>query len=140
MAGREDIIAAMAPLKLFGDLAGPEREAAASQFRETWFSEGERVLRQGLSGSGFYVILEGECSIRVDGEERSRLGRGQFFGEMAILLGSTPVADVVALTRVRCLAIGPEEAKAFIMAHPRFMYQMLVTLAERLSAANRRNG
>ena len=69
---------------------------------------GQRILRQGFAGTGFYVILEGEVTVRIDGEDRARLGKGDFFGEMSLLLGEPPVADVVALTPLRVLHLaGP---------------------------------
>jgi CRP-like cAMP-binding protein len=33
------------------------------------------------------VILDGEAAVVVDGTERARLGRGEFFGEISIILG-----------------------------------------------------
>ncbi len=108
MAGRDEIVDAIAGFALFADLTTPQLEAVAHIFEERWFPEGERVLRQGLTGSGFYVILDGACSIQVDGQERATLGRGEFFGEVSILLGESPVADVVAQTPLRCLVLaGP---------------------------------
>ena len=37
---------------LFADLSTPQLESVAHTFEERWFPEGERVLRQGLTGSG----------------------------------------------------------------------------------------
>ena len=38
------------------------------------------------------------AAVLVDGQQRASLARGEFFGEVSILLGESPVADVVALT------------------------------------------
>lgn len=136
MAGREDIVATLAQFTLFGDLTEPQLEAVAGQLEEVWFPQGQRVLRQGLSGSGFFIVLEGECSVRVDGEERARLGRGEFFGEVTVLLGDPPTADVVTLMPTRCLLLGAPSAEAFFVSLPRLMYRMLQVQARRLRAAN----
>ena len=82
---------------LFADLTAPQLEGIVHTFEEAVFADGERILRQGLSGSGFHVILDGEAAVVVDGTERARLGRGDFFGEVSILLGESPIADVVAI-------------------------------------------
>jgi CRP-like cAMP-binding protein len=137
MAGTDEIVDAIAGFALFADLTTPELQGVAHSFEERWFPEGERVLRQGLSGSGFHVILDGACSIQVDGEERARLGRGEFFGEVSILLGEPPVADVVALTPLRCIVLGGPAVEPFLVAHPRVMYRMLQASARRLRNANR---
>lgn len=137
MAGRDEIVDTIAGFAMFADLQTPQLQAVAGQFEEVWFPDGERILRQGLTGSGFYVILDGECSVVVDGEERARLGRGEFFGEVSILLGEPPTADVVALRPVRALVLGGPAVEAFLIAHPRVMYRMLASQARRLRNANR---
>ena len=106
-------------------------------FEEAVFSDGERILRQGLTGSGFYVILDGEAAIVVDGTERARLGRGEFFGEVSIILGESPIADVVATRPLRCLVLAGPRVEPFLVDHPRVMYRMLQAQARRLRAANR---
>jgi CRP-like cAMP-binding protein len=137
MAGTDPIVDTIAGFALFADLTTPQLESVAHTFDEQWFAEGDRVLRQGLTGSGFYVILEGSCSIRVDGVERATLSRGEFFGEVSILLGEAPVADVVALSQLRCLVLAGPAVEAFLVGHPRVMYRMLQASARRLRNANR---
>jgi CRP-like cAMP-binding protein len=137
MAGREELIDAIAGFGLFADLTAPQLEGIAHTFDEVMFGEGERILRQGLSGSGFHVILDGEAAVVVDGMERARLARGDFFGEVSILLGENPIADVVATRPLRCLVLAGPAVEAFLIAHPRVMYRMLQAQARRLRAANR---
>jgi CRP-like cAMP-binding protein len=109
----------------------------AHTFEERFFPEGERILRQGLTGSGFFVILDGQCSILVDGQQRATLSRGDFFGEVSILLGEPPVADVVATTPVRTLFLAGPAVESFLVGQPRVMYRMLQAQARRLRNANR---
>ena len=122
---------------LFADLTNPQLEGIVHTFEEAVFAEGERVLRQGLTGSGFYVILDGEAAVVVDGTERARLGRGEFFGEVSILLGESPIADVVAIAAAALPRPGRPGVEPFLVAHPRVMYRMLQAQARRLRAANR---
>ncbi len=136
MAARDDIVELLAGLALFADLSRPELEAVAHTFEEEWFTEGQRVLRQGFSGSNFYVVLEGEAAVRIDGQTRATLGRGEFFGEVSVLLGEPPTADVVALRPLRCLVLNGHESEAFLLSHPRVMYRMLQAQARRLRASN----
>jgi CRP-like cAMP-binding protein len=126
----------LAQLAMFADLNDPELEAVAHTFDEEVFAQGQRVLRQGLSGSGFYVILEGDASVRIDGQERFRLGRGDFFGEISVLTGETPSADIVAETMLRCLVIPAPEFESFLIEKPRVMFRMLQAEARRLRSAN----
>ena len=137
MAGSDEIVDTIAGFALFADLTAPELREVVHSFEERWYPAGERVLRQGLSGSGFYVILEGRCSVQVDGEERATLGRGDFFGEVSILLGESPVADIVALETLRCLVLPGPSVEGFLTGHPQVMYRMLQASARRLRNANR---
>jgi CRP-like cAMP-binding protein len=137
MADRDELIDVIAGFGLFADLTSPQLEGIVHTFDEVAFAAGERVLRQGLTGSGFHVILEGEAVVVVDGNERAKLGRGDFFGEVSILLGETPIADVVATRPMSCLVLAAPSVEAFLVAHPRVMYRMLQAQARRLRAANR---
>ena len=68
MAEREELIDTIAGFALFADTPGPRLEAIVHLFEEAAFAEGEKVLRQGLAGSAFYVILDGEAAIVIDGD------------------------------------------------------------------------
>jgi CRP-like cAMP-binding protein len=133
----ESVAARLAQLALFADLRWPALEAVTHQFEEEVFGAGQRVLRAGLTGSGFYVVLEGEASVTVDGAERRRLARGDFFGEISALTGEPPSADVRAETLLRCLVLGGPELEPFLLAHPPVMLRMLQAEARRLRDADR---
>ena len=124
-------------LALFADLRWPELESVAHAFDEEVFAPEQRVLRQGLSGSAFYVILDGEASVAIDGVERRRLGRGEFFGEISALTGEPPSADVRAETVLRCLVIPGPQLEAFLLERPTVTVRLLQAEARRLRDANR---
>ena len=135
-AGTENLVETLSRLSLFADLPYPQVEALAHTFTEEVFAEGQRVIREGMTGSGFYVILEGEANVVISGQERARLTRGDFFGEISILTDELPTADVTATTILRCLTIPDNELKAFMLRQPNVMYRMLQVEARRLRAAN----
>ena len=135
-AGTENLVETLSRLSLFADLSHPKLEGLAHAASEEVFAEGQRVLRQGMTGGGFYVILEGEASVQIDGTERARLAHGDFFGEISILTDEPPAADVVATTVLRCLTIPDNELKEFMLRQPSVMYRMLQVEARRLRAAN----
>jgi CRP-like cAMP-binding protein len=132
----ENVVETLAGLSLFGDLGHAELEALAHTFSEEVFAEGQRVLRQDVSGGGFYVILDGDARVVIDGEERARLRRGDFFGEISVLTDTSPTADVVAASVLRCLVIAANELKPLLTGRPSVMYRMLQVEARRLRAAN----
>jgi CRP/FNR family transcriptional regulator, cyclic AMP receptor protein len=132
MAVRDDVVNTIAGFTLFADLTGPQLEELVHIFDEAWFGQGERVLRQGVSGGGFYVILEGTAAIRVNDVERSLLKPGEYFGEVSCLLGEVPVADIVAATPLRCLVLPGGQLEGFLTAHPRVMFRLLQGEARKL--------
>ena len=126
-------IGSLGRLALFDDLSRPELERIAHTYDEEMFPEGQRVLRQGLSGSNLYVILDGEAAVVIDGIERLRLGRGEFFGEASALLGSPPTADVVATMALRCLVVAADGLERFLTDHPSVAVRMLKVEVQRLA-------
>ena len=139
-ASTASYVEALARLSLFADLPHPRLEALAHSFGEEMFAEGQRIVRQDVTGAGFYVILDGEAKVVIDGQERARLTRGDFFGEISILTDEAPAADVVATSLLRCLIIPDNELKAFLLKQPSVMWRMLQIEARRLRAANVWNG
>jgi CRP-like cAMP-binding protein len=132
MGDRDQIVDTLGNFTLFADLTRPQLEGVAHTFEEEAFAEGQRVLRQGFSGNNFYVILEGEAVVRVDGSDLATLGRGDFFGEVSVLLGDPPTADVVATRPMRCLVLAGPEVQEFLVAHPKVMFRLLQAEARRL--------
>lgn len=132
----DEITAVLSGLTLFADLSRPELEEVAHTFEEEMFSAGQRILRQGFKGTGFYVIVDGEATVRINGDERARLSRGDFFGEMSLLLGEPPVADVVATGHLRCVVLPGPVLDQFLHSHPPVMFRMLQAVARRLRASN----
>ena len=131
------LVDTLSGLTLFADLSRPQLEQVAHKMTEESYPTGQRILRQGFTGTGFYVILDGEVAIKIDGNEVTRLSKGDFFGEMSILLGEPPVADVVATRQLHVLHLGGPELEGFLRDHPPVMYRMLKTVALRLYNASR---
>jgi CRP-like cAMP-binding protein len=131
----EDLVERLGQLALFADLSRPQLEGIAHTYDEEVFPDGQRVLRQGLSGSNLYLILDGEACITINETERTRLGRGEFFGEVSALLDTPPTADVLAAGTLRCLVIPGGDVEPFLAAYPRVAIRMLKAEVQRLASA-----
>jgi CRP-like cAMP-binding protein len=132
MANGEDLVDTLRRFNLFADLDRAQLEAIADPDSERSFAAGERIMRRGMSGMGFYVILDGEAIVTLGGEELNRLRQGDFFGEISTLLDEPLTADITAQTPVRVLEIPGPRLKAFLLSYPQVMFRMLVTEARRL--------
>jgi CRP-like cAMP-binding protein len=132
---RPDLVDTLSQLTLFADLSRPQLESVAHAVEEEVFAEGQRVLRQGLSGSAFYIILEGQAAIQIDGEQPWTLGPGDFFGEVSALGGEAPTADVVAATMLRCAVVSGPDLERFLLERPQLLLRLLKAEARRLRSA-----
>ena len=121
----EELADTIAGFALFADLSTPQREHVVDVFGEQWFADEEKVLRQGLSGSGLFIILDGSAAIRIDGVDRATLRAGDYFGEISCLLGEAPTADIVAIGPLRCLVLAVSQVESFLKANPTVMYRLL---------------
>lgn len=135
MAVRQDLGDMVAGFRLFADLTPSQLQAATHIFDELWFTEGQRILRTGFSQPDFFVIVEGKAMVRIAGEDKVELSNGEFFGEISVLLGEPPTADVVALTSLRCMRLAGAEVQRFLTDFPEVMFRMLQAEAGRLRSA-----
>jgi CRP-like cAMP-binding protein len=121
----EELSDTIAGFALFADLTTPQLEQIVHVFSEQWFAAGEKVLRQGLSGSGLYIVVDGSAAIRIDGVDRATLRAGDYFGEISCLLGDAPTADIIAVGGLRCLVLASSQVEGFLKANPNVMYRLL---------------
>jgi len=106
---------------------------------ETLDCEAQKVMfRAGDAGDAMYLIERGKVRIYVqatDGHEvtLTDLGRGDFFGEMALLDGQRRSANAVIAEDARLAVLSREHFLSFIMGgNPNVALEMLTALANRL--------
>ena len=105
---------------------------------ETLDSPAHQVLfHAGDVGDAMYLIERGKVRICVqtkDGHEvtLAELGRGDFFGEMALLDGERRSADAVVVTDARLALLSREHFLSFMRSSPDVALEMLTALANRL--------
>jgi CRP/FNR family cyclic AMP-dependent transcriptional regulator len=127
-----DTAAQLGRLGIFADLTEAQLRNVAAELDERSFPEGGWVLRQGETGTGLFIVVDGEVGVVIDDEERATLATGSFFGEVSVLLGEPVTADIVVRKPLRCLVIPPQRAEEFLLAYPRVMYRMFQIEARRL--------
>jgi flavin reductase (DIM6/NTAB) family NADH-FMN oxidoreductase RutF len=117
---------------ILGALPPAMREKLLSAGEEHVYEPGDTVIRQGERGADAFVILSGHARVVRDGRDLARLGSGQFFGEVAMLDGRTRTADVVAESRLRCIALSRETVKRALRTEPDLAWRVLEVLAGRI--------
>lgn len=118
---------------LFSSFNDKHLQAVVKTAKETEFGSGATIVKEGdRSKVGFFLILEGQVEVRKAGRVLSRLGSGQFFGEMAVLDGQPRSADVVAVAPTKCLVLASWDIKGLITTYPDIAHEIIGELTRRL--------
>jgi CRP-like cAMP-binding protein len=98
-----------------------------SQFKAKVVPAGEILLRQGKSGRGLYLILDGLVQVTQLGSIQSKwLREGDVFGEISLVYESPVSATCTAARRSLLYVLEPERFQALVLRYP----EVKETLAE----------
>ena len=126
---------ALRGVPLFAGLSEEDLERLARQMKERRFSADSTVTSEGAGGAGFFVIVEGNATVVVAGEERAQLGPGDHFGEIALIDEGMRSATINADSDLLCYGMTAWEFRPFIEEHPQVAWIILQTMARRLRDA-----
>jgi CRP-like cAMP-binding protein/Flp pilus assembly protein TadD len=119
-------------------LSSKELRLLATFSTEEMYKAGQKIFLEGERGEKFFIILDGEVRISKfipgAGEEAlAILGRGDFFGEMALIDDSPRSADAIAHTSVTVLPIENKLLSDVLSRDVDSSYQFLYILCKILS-------
>ncbi|ORE06323.1 camp-dependent protein kinase regulatory subunit [Rhizopus microsporus var. microsporus] len=100
----------LAEVPLLKSLESYERHKIADALESVYFQDKEQVMKQGDIGDQFYLIESGTAvfyKTDKNGEQQevNQLGRGSYFGELALLNDSPRAATVIAKGRLKCATL-----------------------------------
>ncbi len=124
---------------LFSDLPDRDLENVAKTMRQRTFQPGDTIAAEGSGGVGFFVIDDGEALVTVGGEEVGRLGRGDYFGEIALIAETDRTATVKAQTELRCYGMTSWEFRPLVEGNASIAWKLLEAMAQKLRAAEQRH-
>jgi len=106
------------------------------------FQAGETILDEGVAGDHLYVIQSGEVELSrtTQAGQRvvARLGAGDFFGELGVVLGKPCINRAVAVCNTRVLELDRATLEAMCLNEPQIAIRMIRVLVSRLIEAERR--
>lgn len=105
------------------------------------FGVDEVIFEEGSTGRELFVVLDGEVEIaKVDGARKTsiiKLGKGEFFGEMAVIDGSARSATAIASApNTKVMRINHARFVYLVSQQPAFALMVMDALSKRLRASN----
>ncbi len=121
LSAQENVVVTRLPL--LAALPAAIREIVAASFVPVRFEFGETVVRAGDPADGYYVVIEGQARVLVEGDEGTEvslnlLGPGEPFGEAALLEGTPRSATVRAASELTVLRLDRGVFAAVLERYP----------------------
>jgi CRP/FNR family cyclic AMP-dependent transcriptional regulator len=135
----------LARVELFSGLDKKELHTLAESCQERKYSAGTRIMSQGDTGVGLYVITSGKVHITHSsgpGQAEEDLGTadaGDVLGEMALLDDLPRSASITAVEDVTALVLPIWEFRTVLRNHPDIALKLLAVLSRRLRKAEQRS-
>ena len=117
----------LAGVPLLEGMSEEQVSAIASQFHEVHVRSGDELTHEDEHGATFFVVLDGNVSVKVHDEKVAELGPGDHFGEVALVTGQRRNATVKAIDSCRLAKMMAWDFNELTDAHP--------ALAARIAAA-----
>lgn len=95
------------------------------------FKAGDVLVERGDPGDAMYIVLSGIAEVDVGGRFH-RIKKGDFLGEMAVMVGKKRMATVKAVEDVEALQISAEDFEALLLKRPRIALTIMKRMVERL--------
>ena len=85
-----------------------EQQQLADALEPVTFSDGDEIITEGDFGEHVYIVEEGEVCATCEAQDGvlAQYGRGDFFGELALMTEAPRLATVVAQGKVKCVMLG----------------------------------
>jgi CRP-like cAMP-binding protein len=116
---------------IFQGLSQKEMKTLADNFTQRSFREGTELTAEGQGGVGFFIIESGEAVVTVDGQERRRLGAGDYFGEVALIDGGLRTATITAVSDGTSYGLTPWQFRPLVETNASIAWPLLEAMAKR---------
>lgn len=117
---------------LFGGLSTKELMSLSRLMDEVDLKPGTVIIREGNTGGEFFIVVEGTIEVRRNGRHLSRLGPGDYLGEIALIDRGPRTATAMTETEARLLVLASREFHSMLASDPRIENKILRTLAARV--------
>jgi CRP/FNR family transcriptional regulator, cyclic AMP receptor protein len=117
---------------LFSTSSAKDLRLIRKALEEVTVPAGRLLTEQGTIGREFFLIVDGQASVRRNNRKVATLGPSQYFGELALLDRRPRSASVVSDTEMTLLVLGQRQFNAVLDAVPALSRKLLAAMATRL--------
>jgi CRP/FNR family transcriptional regulator, cyclic AMP receptor protein len=128
----DEKLAQLRRVPLFAGLDRHALETLGTLADEIDVADGRVLTREGESGHEFFIVLDGNVEVTVQGAVVATLGKGDFLGEIALVDGKPRSATTRAVGATRLLVVGHREFHQLMDDFPTVKTCVLEALAERV--------
>jgi CRP-like cAMP-binding protein len=134
-ARKTDQILLIGFVPLFRGFSRSQVDALLRVAHETEFPIGAIIIREGTAGEDFHLLLQGQATVSIGGQEVARAKPGDYFGEMALLDRGVRSATVTADTDVATLRLASKDFLKIVDEDRRIARRIIEELCRRLRDA-----
>lgn len=121
---------------MFSACSKKDLQTIAKASDEVTVASGKTLVEEGKPGHEFFLIVDGQASVHRNGRKVATLGKGQYFGEMALLDRGPRSATVRADGDMTVLVLGQREFSGVLDEVPGLARKLLQGMAARLREAD----
>jgi CRP/FNR family transcriptional regulator, cyclic AMP receptor protein len=134
---KKAVIPLLKEVPLFSSLDKKGLKNVAESASKKTFQAGETIAKEGEMAISFYLVLDGAVEVRRGRKVLAKLGRGQFFGEMALFDKQPRSADVVATEDTTCILLTSWALAGLMNRNPKVPQNIIVELVRRLRESDK---
>jgi hypothetical protein len=135
LAQKLDVLKAM---QMFRYLSYKELVRVSAIAETVELAEGKQIFAEGQPGDAMYIVLDGSVKLARGDTHVADLGRGQHFGEMALVDQSVRSLTATAAAKTRLVAIARKDFFELIKREPTTAVKLLWSFVQVLGARLRK--
>ncbi len=129
----KDRLSAISRIDFLRPLSEEGKRTLAERGHRRLYATNEVIVGASETPGMFWLVRRGEVSLRRNAVELAHLKEGDFFGELALLTGSSMGIEAVALTEVQVLEINEPLFREVLAGDPKIAAEISQIVAERES-------
>jgi CRP-like cAMP-binding protein len=108
----------LAAIEFFQGCTAREIDDIAKLAVDRHFAPGDELCNQGEADTEVFVLVEGEATVTIDGNQVAMVGTGDVVGELSMLGRGRRTATLTAVTPLHVLVMDPREVDSVLAADP----------------------